>query len=109
MINKKNFIDMIQAKVNETTGEEYSKKVCGEMLSAVIDSVAEILTTGEAVRLDGLGTFDTIFKAGREGVSAFNGEKWKSDDTLVPRFKFAGAIKTAVSETYDPKKHKPAK
>ena len=74
MINKKNFIDMIQAKVNETTGEEYSKKVCGEMLSAVIDSVAEILTTGETVRLDGIGTLKVSLRNARTGKNPRTGE-----------------------------------
>lgn len=109
MINKKNFIDLIQTKVNEATGAEYSKKVCGDFLDAVVDAVTEVLTTGESVRIDGIGTFDTIFKAGREGVSAFNGEKWKSDDTIVPRIKFSKSLKDAVGDTYDEKKHKPKK
>ena len=105
---KKNFIDVIQTKVNEVTGEEYSKRVCGDML-AVTSAIAEVLTSGDTIRIDGLGTFSTRFQAGREGVSAFNGEKWKTADTLVPAFKFSGSLKDSVAETYDPKKHKPAK
>lgn len=106
---KKNFIDVIQTKVNEVTGEEYSKRVCGDMLDAVVSAIAEVLTSGDTIRIEGLGTFSTRFQAGREGVSAFNGEKWKTADTIVPAFKFSGSLKDSVAETYDPKKHKPAK
>ena len=63
---KKNFIDVIQTKVNEVTGEEYSKRVCGDMLDAVTSAIAEVLTSGDTIRIDGLGTFSTRFQAGRE-------------------------------------------
>lgn len=106
---KKNFIDVIQTKVNEATDGEYSKKVCGEFLDAVASAVVEVLTSGDTVRIDGLGSFGTTFRAGREGVSSFNKQAWKTDDTLVPTFKFSGSVKDAVADTYDPKKHKPTK
>ena len=46
---KKNFIDVIQTKVNEVTGEEYSKRVCGDMLDAVTSAIAEVLTSGDTI------------------------------------------------------------
>lgn len=106
---KKNFIDVIQTKVNEATGGEYSKKVCGDFLEAVSSAVVEVLTSGDNVRIDGLGSFGTAFRAGREGVSSFNQKAWKTEDTLVPTFRFSGSVKDAIADTYDPKKHKPTK
>lgn len=108
MINKKTFIDRIQAKVNEN-GSEYSKKVCTDIYEALVATVQDILTEGDSVRLDGVGTFDIMFRSGRAGTSALNGKQWTSPDTIVPHIKFSENLKNAVAATYNEKKHKPKK
>lgn len=53
-------------------------------------TVAEIIealeTTGKCI-IPGFGTFTTSVQKGREGVSAFNGKPYKTEDKVVVKFK----------------------
>lgn len=106
MINKKNFIDMVQEKLNAATDEVYSKKMCETVINAVVDSITDILVAGDSVRFGDFGVFEVAFKAGREGKSAFDGTPWKSNDTIVPKFRASKNLKELVGKTYNPKMHK---
>lgn len=55
------------------------------MDKTVREIIAELETTGKCT-IKGFGTFETQVKKGREGVSAFNGKAWKTEDTVVVKF-----------------------
>ena len=51
----------------------------------VKDIIAELETKGKCT-IKGFGTFYTKVRKGREGVSAFNGKPFKTEDKIVVDF-----------------------
>ena len=88
---KQDFISEIQAKLGGKT-----KKECGEFLDAFQDTVYEVLSRGEEVKLTGFGTFKTRKIAAHEGVNPQNGKKIKVAETVIPTFKVGSALKEAI-------------
>lgn len=88
---KQDFISEIQAKLGSKT-----KKECGEFLDAFQQTVYDVLSRGEEVKITGFGTFKTRKIAAHEGVNPQNGKKIKVAETVVPTFKVGSAFKEAV-------------
>ncbi|MBU0706319.1 HU family DNA-binding protein [Patescibacteria group bacterium] len=83
------------AAVASTAG--VSKRVAGDALEAVLDSVTKELKKGKNVTITGFGTFRISKRAARTGVNPRNpSQKIKIPAMNVPAFKAGKSLKDAV-------------
>jgi len=74
-----------------------SKRVAGDALEAVLDSVTKELKKGKNVTITGFGTFRVSHRAARTGVNPRNpSQKIKIPAMNVPAFKAGKSLKDAV-------------
>lgn len=74
-----------------------SKRVAGDALEAVLDSVTKELKKGKNVTITGFGTFRVSKRAARTGVNPRNpSQKIKIPAMNVPAFKAGKSLKDAV-------------
>jgi len=74
-----------------------SKRVAGDALEAVLDSVTKELKKGKNVTITGFGTFRISKRAARTGVNPRNpSQKIKIPAMNVPAFKAGKSLKDAV-------------
>ncbi|MDH5596766.1 MAG: HU family DNA-binding protein [Candidatus Peregrinibacteria bacterium] len=74
-----------------------SKRVAGDALEAVLDSVTKELKKGKSVTITGFGTFRVSKRAARTGVNPRNpSQKIKIPAMNVPAFKAGKSLKDAV-------------
>lgn len=55
-------------------------------MTRTVEELLQELKENGKVTIKGFGTFYVDIKKGREGVSAFNGKAWKTEDTKVIKF-----------------------
>lgn len=75
-------------------GDDYTieKRLCGKPSQTVYD----VLSRGEEVKITGFGTFKTRKIAAHEGINPQNGKKIKVAETVVPAFKPGSDLRNAV-------------
>lgn len=88
-----NKTELIAAVAEKT---ELSKKNAEAAVSAVLDSIAESLKSGDKVSLLGFGTFEVRNRAARTGKNPQTGAAIKIPAAKVPAFKAGKALKDAV-------------
>ena len=78
-------------------GAGVSKRVAGDALEAVLDSITKELKKGKNVTITGFGTFRISHRAARTGVNPRNpSQKIKIPAMNVPAFKAGKSLKDAV-------------
>ncbi len=79
------------------SGAGVSKRVAGDALEAVLDSITKELKKGKNVTITGFGTFRISHRAARTGVNPRNpSQKIKIPAMNVPAFKAGKSLKDAV-------------
>lgn len=73
-----------------------TKKVAGDAVEAVLDSITAALANGEKVTLVGFGTFEVRERAARKGVNPATGETIEIPAGKVPAFKAGKSLREAV-------------
>ncbi|MEA2433316.1 MAG: DNA-binding protein HU-beta [Actinomycetota bacterium] len=91
-MNKKQLVD----SVADTTGE--TKRVVGEVLDAILDTVEKQVKSGERVQIPGFGTFERRARAARTARNPRTGEEIKIKATKVPAFKAGAGFKESVAK-----------
>ena len=76
---------------------ELSKKDAEAAVKAFIDVVADALKTGDKVQMVGVGTFEVVERAEREGRNPQTGETMKIAASKTPKFKAGKALKDAIN------------
>lgn len=76
----------------------YSKKEAEKALSAVIDSITDVLVAGDKVTLVGFGTFSVKDKPERIGRNPHTQEPQTIPARTVPVFKAGQSLKDAVNK-----------
>ena len=82
------------AKLAEET--KVTKKVAGDMLSSLVNTLQDGLKKAEKIRIDGLGTFAVVHRKARNGVNPQTRAKIKIPAVKAPAFRAAKALKDAV-------------
>lgn len=86
---KAEFIEEMQNKIDGAT-----KKQINIFLDAFIESVSDVLSRGEEVKLVGFGTFKMRKIKGHEGTNPYNpSEKIQIKDVCIPMFKVSKGFK----------------
>ena len=91
-MNKKGFID----KLSEKSG--FTKKDSEVFLQSFMDSVDEVLSDGDDIKLVGFGTFETRERASRIGRNPRTKEEIQIPARRVPIFTFGEVKKKKISE-----------
>lgn len=90
-MNKTELIARVAEKTNLT------KKVAGDAVEAVLESITEALAGGDKVTLVGFGTFEVRSRAARRGVNPATGETIDIPASKVPAFKAGKQLKETVA------------
>ena len=61
-------------------------------MNKTIKEVLEALEQNGKCTIQGFGTFYTKVQKGREGISAFNGKPYKTEDKIVIKFEQSGSL-----------------
>lgn len=90
-MNKSELVDAIAEKASIT------KKDADAVLTAVVDSIIEAVSTGEKVTLVGFGTFEARQRQAREGRNPSTGKPIQIPATTVPAFSAGKLFKEKVA------------
>lgn len=88
-----NKVEMIE-KIAEKTG--LSKKDSTTALNAMVETITEVLVSGDKLTLPGLGTFVVKERAARVGRNPRTKEEIQIPASKVPTLKFSSTIKKAL-------------
>jgi DNA-binding protein HU-beta len=94
-MNKGDLVDAIAAKASIT------KKDADVILTAVLESIQEAVSTGEKVTLVGFGTFEVRERQAREGRNPSTGQPIHIPATKVPAFSPGKLFKEKVAPASD--------
>ena len=89
---------MTKADIIAKLAEEIkiSKKVAGQTLALVTDSVAQAMRKGEKVTFVGFGTFSVVQRKARKGRNPQTGKEIKIAAKKAPKFTAGAALKAAA-------------
>ncbi len=90
-MNKSEMIDAIAER------SELSKAGSAKALDAIIETIVETVSKGEAVTLVGFGSFKASARAAREGKNPKTGDKIQIPETVVPKFAAGATFKARVA------------
>jgi DNA-binding protein HU-beta len=92
-VNKQEFIDRVADKAG------LSKRDAAEAVDAFLDSITDVLRTGDEVSFTGFGKFTTQRRAARQGVNPRNpSQRVQIPATTVPKFSPGSLLKQAVRQ-----------
>lgn len=75
---------------------ELTKSQASLAVDAVLESIQNVLQTGEHVQILGFGTFEVRERAAREGRNPHTGEAITIPASKIPAFKAGKALKESV-------------
>lgn len=89
-MNKKELVENVarEAQITRVDAEK--------VLDAVLETISETLAAGEKVSLVGFGTFETKYRAAREGRNPQTGETLQIPATIAPVFRSGKVLKERV-------------
>lgn len=90
-MNKNELIEAIATK----TGS--SKAEAGRIVTALTETITEVLQKGDSISLPGFGTFEVRERGERTGRNPKTGEQLKISASKVPAFKPGATLKGAVN------------
>ncbi len=90
-MNKGELVDAVASKA------EVTKKDADKIISAVVESIMEAVSSGDKVTLVGFGSFERRHRKAREGRNPKTGEKMEIPATEVPAFSAGKLFKEKVA------------
>lgn len=89
-MTKSEFVDRVADRSGLGKGE------ADNAVSAVLETIEEVLTRGGEVSFTGFGKFSVADRSAREGVNPQTGEKIQIAASKVPRFSAGSGLKKSV-------------
>jgi DNA-binding protein HU-beta len=102
-MNKGELVDAVASKVSVT------KKDTDAIITAIVESIMEAVSSGDRVTLVGFGTFEARDRQAREGRNPQTGKTMTIPATRVPAFSAGKVFKDKVLEAKDSKAKTKAK
>jgi DNA-binding protein HU-beta len=91
-MNKTELIDRVADKANLTKSQTQAA------LTALLETITQVLTDGDKVTLIGFGTFEAKDRSAREGRNPKTGEPVQIPAATVPTFSAGKAFREAVNK-----------
>ena len=90
---------MKKAEFIETVANKsgLSKKDANEALSAILETITEVLKDGKTVSFIGFGSFSTVKRAAREARVPLTGKTVKIPERNAVKFKVGKTLKDSVA------------
>lgn len=92
-MNKGELVDKVAEKASVT------KKVADGVLTAAIEAIMEVVSSGDKVTLVGFGSFEPRDRKAREGRNPKTGEAMEIPATKVPAFSAGKQFKEMVASS----------
>ena len=89
-MTKSEFVDQVADRAELGKGE------AEKAVSAVLDTIQEVLSRGGDINFTGFGKFSVADRGARQGVNPQTGEKIQIAASRVPRFSAGSGLKKAV-------------
>jgi DNA-binding protein HU-beta len=89
-VTKQEFVDQVASKSG------LSRSDASKAVDAVLDSITDVLRSGQEVSFTGFGKFSASARKARQGVNPRTGEKVDIPATTVPKFSAGSQLKQAV-------------
>ncbi len=90
-MTKKEFADVVQSKLGG-----YTKRQCETIIDAFTDAVAEVLASGDEIRLTNFGTFKMRQIKAYENININTGARTHFKSRKTPILKFSPKFKDMV-------------
>ena len=90
--------EMVAALLEKLPKDINSRAAAERIVNAVIDEIKTNVVEGNSVRFVGLGSFDTVERAERNGRNPLTGESIVIPARRTPKFTASSAFKDAVAE-----------
>jgi len=89
-LTKQDFIQKVATKAGLTNRD------AGKAVDAFMESVTEVLKSGDSINFTGFGKFSPAARAAREGVNPRTGDRVHIAATTVPKFSAGSQLKAAL-------------
>lgn len=91
-MNKGEFIKAVAEKANCT------QKDTGVVFDAVIDTIVDVLKTGEKIQIPGFGSFEIVEKKATTKINPLTKKTVKVEACKTPKFKFGKSFKAVFND-----------
>lgn len=91
-MNKGEFVKAVAEKANCT------QKDAGIVFDAVVDTIVNVLKSGEKIQIPGFGSFELSQKAATTKINPLTKETVKVAACKVPKFKFGKSFKAVFND-----------
>ncbi|OLP19745.1 DNA-binding protein [Leptolyngbya sp. 'hensonii'] len=102
-MNKGELVDAIASKA------EVTKKGADAVLTAVLETIVDAVSSGDKVTLVGFGTFEVRTRKARDGRNPRTGEVLKIPETKVPAFSAGKLFREKVAPVVEEVEEKSTK
>ncbi len=90
-MNKGEFVKAVAERANCT------QKDAGVVFDAVIDTIVNVLKSGEKIQIPGFGSFELVNKAATTKINPLTKKTVKVAACRVPKFKFGKSFKAVFN------------
>lgn len=91
-MNKGEFVKAVAEKANCT------QKDAGIVFDAVVDTIVNVLKSGDKIQIPGFGSFELAHKAATTKINPLTKETVKVAACNVPKFKFGKSFKAVFND-----------
>ena len=91
-MNKGEFVKAVAEKANCT------QKDAGIVFDAVVDTIVNVLKSGEKIQIPGFGSFELFLKAATTKINPLTKETVKVAACKMPKFKFGKSFKAVFND-----------
>ncbi|QXJ24843.1 HU family DNA-binding protein [Actinomadura graeca] len=90
-MNKRELVDAISGRLGS------NKKIAGEALDAILETIQETVAKGDKVAITGFGSFEKADRPARTARNPATGKTIQVPATSVPKFKAGADFKNLVA------------
>lgn len=98
-MNKSEFVDKLVEKC-PSDFRKYNGEPCRasaeRIVNAVFDTISDVISNGDAVSINGFGTFTTVYHNEKTGINPQTKESIVIPAAWVPKFKASSKLKSKV-------------
>jgi len=90
-MNKQEFINKL------ASDKDYTKKYAGECIDNVLETIIEVLESGEKLNFMGFGIFEAKLRAEKKGINPATKEPMIHPSYIAPTLSFSSVVKKRLN------------